>query len=462
MTSKNKQYWLGSAFFTVFDRLAVQVFGMGTVMLLLRHFADRPETYGVWVLYLMIGAFIEVSRNGLIQSALIKFINGASPEDYAKVATASFTLNLIFTGMVCLFLFLGSGWLGQLIKAPGLDKMLHVYILTTIALAPFIQFNFLQQANLQFRGIFTANIVRQGLFFAFIAGSLSLGKRLELMEMAWVQFALAVVASCISWYYARPYIQLSKKINREWTGRMFRFGIFTFGTNLSTMIYKTIDRIMLGIMMPTQAAAMQAVAVFDPAMRITNVMEIPIQSMASMSYPQSAKRMSEEGVVAVKKLYEKSVGVVLALLLPLCLVVLLFPNFFIVILAGKSEAFAGAAAILQITILYTLFVPYGRQFGIVMDTIGKPRISFVFVLTSAIANIVSNYFFIRAFGVIGAAYGTLLTLTIRFVIQQYILYRILDIRTLRPLQYSWEYTVKAVRMAFQVISHPSTLAKWRK
>ena len=97
-----------------------------------------------------------------------------------------------------------------------------------------------------------------------------------------------------------------------------------------------------------------------------------------------------------------------------------------------------------------------------MDTIGKPRISFVFVLTSAIANIVSNYFFIRAFGVIVAAYGTLLTLTIKFVIQQYILYRILDIRTLRPLQYSWEYTVKAVRMAFQVIRHPSTLAKWRK
>jgi Na+-driven multidrug efflux pump len=147
---------------------------------------------------------------------------------------------------------------------------------------------------------------------------------------------------------------------------------------------------------------------------------------------------------------------VLALLLPLCGVVLLFPEAFIVLLAGRSEAFQGAAIILQVTILYTLFVPYGRQFGIVMDTIGKPNFSFYFVLIGALTNIASNYFFIKEFGVIGAAYGTLLTLGLKFIAQQFILYHFVNIRTLRPLWYTVAFYRKAFGMAGKILRRPSS------
>lgn len=435
---------------------------MGTVMILLRSFADKTETYGVWVLYLMVAAFIEVSRNGLIQSAKIKFLSGATPEDYRKIATASAGLNLMLSSLIAVFLLTASPWLGHLLKAPGLDRLLQIYLLTNLALIPYVQFNFLQQANLSFRGIFVANFIRQGLFFGFIALTVLSGHSLKLENMAWAQCVIAALASGVAWYFARPYLQYSTKLDTLWLGRLFRFGIYSFGTNLSTMLYKTIDRVMLGILLPTQAVAMQAVAVFDPAMRITNIMEIPIHAMAAMTFPQSARRMAEEGKEAVKHLYEKSVGTVLAVLLPLCIAVMAFPDLCILIVAGKSESFRGAAAVLQVTILYTLFVPYGRQFGIVMDSIGKPKVNFAFVLSGAIANIISNYFFIREFGMIGAAYGTLLTLFLKFVVQQYILYRLLGIRTLRPLYYSWEFARKSFAFGLQVIRNPSTIIRLMK
>ncbi|MBI1193482.1 MAG: oligosaccharide flippase family protein [Bacteroidetes bacterium] len=458
MSAKSGRYWLTSAFFTVSDRLAVQVMGMGTVMILLRHFADRPETYGVWAMYLMIGSFIEVSRNGLIQSALIKFLGGASEETYRSVVTSSAVLNLIFTGIVGSLIMVCAPWLAQLVKAPGLDVLIRIYVLTNVLLLPMVQFNFLQQANLNFKGILLANLVRQGLFFGFIVATVTMGRRLELINLAWAQAGIAVLASAVSWWSAKPYLRYNLLPDLVWVQRLARYGFYTFGTNLSTMLYKTIDRFMLGILLPTQAAAMQAVALFDPAMRITNVMEIPIQSMASITFPQSAKRMAEEGLGAVKHLYEKSVGTVLALLMPICLVVLLFPETFIIMLAGRSEAFRGAAAILQVTILYTLFVPYGRQFGIVMDTIGKPSFNFAFVLAGALSNIVSNYFFIREFGVIGAAYGTLLTLGLKFIAQQFILYHYMKIRPLRPLLYSLAFYAKAANIAWSVVRNPSS---WR-
>jgi O-antigen/teichoic acid export membrane protein len=457
MSSKSRRYWLTSALFTVSDRLAVQVLGMGTAMILLRHFGERPETYGVWAMYLLIASFLEVSRNGLIQSGLIKFLGGAEDETYRKVVTASAVLNVAFTGLVAVLLLLGAPWLAGLVKAPGLDVLIRVYVLTNVLLLPMVQFNFLQQANLNFRGIFLANLTRQGAFFGFISVSVLLGRRLELLDMALAQAGFASLASVVAWFSCRPYLRYTLQPDLAWVKTLGRYGAYTFGTNLSTMVYKTIDRFMLGMMLPTQAAAMQAVALFDPAMRITNIMEIPIQSMATMTFPQSAKRMAEEGLSAVKHLYEKSVGTVLALILPLCTVVLLFPEAFIVLLAGRSEAFQGAALILQVTILYTLFVPYGRQFGIVMDTIGKPNFSFYFVLSGALTNIVSNYFFIKEFGVIGAAYGTLLTLGLKFIAQQFILYHFVNIRTLRPLLYTLAFYQKAFGMAGKVLRKPSSL-----
>ena len=171
-------------------------------------------------------------------------------------------------------------------------------------------------------------------------------------------------------------------------------------------------------------------------MRITGIMEIPIHAMATIVYPQGARRIRSDGTKAIKYLYEKSVGTLLALLLPLCVVVLLFPGIFITFLAGSEEAFAGASDILRVTIFYTLFVPFGRQFGTTMDVLGKPSWSFGFVLASATTNVISNYFFIKAYGVIGAAYGTLLTHFVKFVAQQITLHHFIGVQTWRVLGYT--------------------------
>ena len=89
MAAAPRAYWLRSGFFTLVERFALQALGMGTVMILLRAFAQHQETYGVWVLYTVVAAFLEVARNGLIQNALVKYISGAEEDEYRRIATAS-------------------------------------------------------------------------------------------------------------------------------------------------------------------------------------------------------------------------------------------------------------------------------------------------------------------------------------------------------------------------------------
>ena len=63
---------------------------------------------------------------------------------------------------------------------------------------------------------------------------------------------------------------------------------------------------------------------------------------------------------------------------------------------------------------------------------GKPKINFRFVILGAAMNIVTNYtfIFVLQYGLIGAAYGTLLTYGIMFVLNQWVLYKELKVNVL--------------------------------
>jgi O-antigen/teichoic acid export membrane protein len=108
-----------------------------------------------------------------------------------------------------------------------------------------------------------------------------------------------------------------------------------------------------------------ATGAFNVAVRIMGLVEIPTNTMAVMVFPQSAKRMATGGQDAIKYLYEKSVGTVLALVVPCFLFLVLFPGFVVHIIAGNK--YPETIPIIKVTVLYCFFIPYSRQFGTILD-----------------------------------------------------------------------------------------------
>ena len=64
-----------------------------------------------------------------------------------------------------------------------------------------------------------------------------------------------------------------------------------------------------------------------------------------------------------------------------------------------------------------------------------------------IINIISNYIFITNFGIIGAAYGTLTSYTLTFLAQQYVLYKMLDIKAYRAILYIPDFYRQGISLA---------------
>lgn len=436
------------------ERASFMLFGFGGLFFMLRLFSK--DDFGTYALFITITSTIEVARNGLIQNALVKHLASSEKEDHGSITTASLALNIILTALSVALLLGLSGWLSEMWASPGLDEMLKIYSLTTIALIFLSQLVFIQQANFDFRGNFWGNFARQGSVFIFIAVCFFTGLKLTLISFAWFQVVAALLGGLVSFFFGRKYVAVSGKLNWGWVGKLFHYGKFTLGTNVSTMLYKFIGNWMLGSLLKSPAA----VGVFDLANRINNLVEVPTASMATIVFPQSARRAITEGKSAIRHLYEKSVGIVLALILPCVVMVWIFAEQGILMVAGKD--YAESIPILKIALITGLMIPYARQFGTILDSMGKPRTNLYFVLTSAVINIVLNFIFITKFGVIGAAYGSLATAVIRMVMAQVILNKILEVRFSSTLIHArdfysqcFHYAADGVRKLFS--NHRSAL-----
>lgn len=176
---------------------------------------------------------------------------------------------------------------------------------------------------------------------------------------------------------------------------------------------------------------------FNIAVKVVNLVDIPTNAVATIVFPQSAKRIETEGKSAIKYLYEKSVGTILAMVIPALIFIYIFDGYIIEILAGNK--YADTVPILNITLLYCVLGPFGRQFGVIIDSIGKTRITFIIVLVNTVVILVLNYFFIRRFGTIGAAYATLIANIFGFIVAQYILWKELRVNPLNAFIYAYRF-----------------------
>ena len=425
MSKGEKSYWIKSGSYSVLERVIGQIIGFGNMFLLLR--AISTEEYGLWIQFLILAAVIEVSRTGLIQNGLIRYLTTSKKEEIPKINTASLFNSFALTFfIIALLLTITNPIVSYFYPGhPELETMFYYYGITTIALLPFFQFNYILQANLDFRGFFWASLTYKGSLFIYILYHVWSGIKISVFDMSLFLIGAAFAASIVGYFFAKPYLNFSKKLDWKWVKELFNFGKFTLGTNLSTIIYKFTDRSMLGTMV-----SLEAIAIYEVAIRITNLVDIPAISIAAVVFPQSAKNSLSQGKEGIRDMYERSVAAILGLIIPAMIFIYLFAEIVVFIL-GK-EKYLASVPLLRVTLLFALFVPFALQFGTILDSIGKPKINFRFVILGLILNIIFNYFFISSYGIMGAVWGTLLTYAVMFVLQMSFFYKWYGIRPWRP------------------------------
>lgn len=313
-----------------------------------------------------------------------------------------------------------------------MNQMFFVFI-TYFFISGFLNLlNCVEQASLSFTGIFFSNIFRQIIMLAYPAYCYLTGAELNLTILVYLQIASIVVALTIIYRYTKRYLKFSRKLDYHWLRKILSFGIYTFGVSLSVMLAGTTDQMMLGWLLSTAATG-----VFSVALRITAITEIPTMAMATIVYPQLSRRISVEGENSAKYLYEKSVGVILSILIPSILLILIFSEPVLHFVAEKK--YDESLPLLKITLISSLFSPFARQAGTVFNSSGRAKLSFLLVIVSSLVIITTNFFMIRSFGIIGAALATLIATSINTAVALYFLKKLFHINVINTFIYAYKF-----------------------
>lgn len=425
-----KNYWLKSGLINIFQNLSTVLFGFVSFYFLVRLLSK--DDWGAWGLFLSTISIVEIARNGLTQEPLVKYLSAANRLDKRKIITASFIINVVMSLLVCIVFLIAIPLLTESWNSKELNQMFHIYLVTFFISGMTGQLNFIEQAHLRFTGNFYTNFVRQAVLFLYVGYCYLNPEKISLIHLTYVHLLAAALSAITAFLFTRKLLKYTVKVDKEWMKKIFHFGKYSFGVSLSTILSTSIDQMMLGSMLSKAASG-----AFNIAVRITNLADIPTNAMAAILFPQTSIRYEVEGGSSVKYLYEKSVGVVLAILIPVTAVLIIFSDLVISIIVG--EKYPESVQLLRLTLLTCVFIPYGRQAGTAFSSSGKVRINFYMVILNTILIIVCNYFLIDAYGVVGAAYTTLIANVVGFAICQYYLYKLFRINALNSFIYAVKF-----------------------
>lgn len=420
--SRNSINWVNHGAYSLINQVSVVFFGFMSIFFLVRMIP--PSEIGVWVLFTSVGGILETLRIGFIRIPFISMLVVSNEEERAKIVHSSLILHILLTCLVVALLIIFAGQLAKLWYAENLEQLFYIYSLNSLLLIAFLHFEYFLQSILDFKTIFIANFIRLFIFFVYIIGYYVMGNSPSLSDLAVVQLCATGIASIFSFQLVKSKIPLFNMgmLDIKILKKLFHLGKYTFGTNISSILIRNTDSWMIGRLISTAGVAM-----YNPALRISNIVEVPTMAIANIVFPQVGNKMRESGVEGVQSIYYKSVSLILAVMLPIVLPIYFMADFIIMVIFGNE--YIEAAPILKVTIFYTILMPFSRQFGTIMDALQMPKLNFYLSLLMAILNVVLNYFLLQSFGAIGAAYGTVISFGVIFVVNQFILYSKFKINT---------------------------------
>ncbi|MFI5151876.1 MAG: flippase [Chitinophagales bacterium] len=422
--------WLRSGSYNLLLNLQALIFGFGGFYLLVR-LLDK-HSFGIWTLFIATTTIFEMARGGLTLNATIKFLSQANDAERASIITASFFLSGIVV-LCCIILNISIAWyLADIWRYPGLVKMFYLYSLVYLLQSFLTQFQCIEQSRLSFAGVLLSSLVKQAGFFIYILFCFLEKHQTSLINLIYAQGLSVLAGVVIEYFYVRKDLSFVIKLEWIWIRKLFNFGKYVFGTSISGVLSTTVNQMMLGALLSPDAAG-----AFNVSGKIINLIDVPTNALGPVIFPQSAKRFESQGNEAVKYLYEKSVGTILALLVPSLLLLFLLPGLVVHIIAGYQ--YPEAIPIVRVIVLCALINPFMRMFGPVLDSVGKPKINFLIVFIFTFINLPLNYVFIKIFGIIGAVYATLVADILIYAAMAVILKREFAINPLNAFIYATRF-----------------------
>ncbi|HWJ26741.1 MAG TPA: oligosaccharide flippase family protein [Flavisolibacter sp.] len=438
--NKKYDYWIRSSKFTAITKFSNLFIGILLFMILARILGhDNRAAFGVWGLFMTISSITETARISLIRNAYIRFMNQTEEHEHEGLQASAFVLRMLISVILAGAFFILSSKVAVWLNAPGMDLMLRWYALTLLINTIFAHCEMTLTAKMDFRGVSIMYVLRQCFLLAVIVIYWLFKLPITPVILSVYYMVSVIVGSLVGVKLSSAYLKWTINNYKKWVGRLWQFGKYVFGTNISALLFRSVDTFL------TSAYISPGVSAFyNASNRIGNLIDMPSQVLADVAFTK-ATQINQDDKRSVKNMYEKTVGAILTFSLPALAFLLIFPGFILRVVAGS--AFLDAVPILRFSAFFGFIAPFMRQYGTVMDATGYPHLNFYNNFLSVILSVIFIYLGVHVIGFMGAAVGTAATYLVIFAVAQWTLYKKFEINFIQVFKYMFEFYGKAFTMA---------------
>ncbi len=385
---------------SILHRFSSTLFGFLNFFILAR---VLPKTeLGIWSIFLFVVAAFEMSKGSLLKNAHIRLILTSKNKNHSIIAGSSIFVNVIFTILFIALIVLFSPNLSSWLNAgKQLSTMLMLYIPGLISMIYFAHYEAVQQSNNNFKNGFTANLIRQLLFFIFLLVHFIRGNNLELITLVYYYTLGNFIGTFVFFIVSRKYISYTFQFSIKTIKEILSFGGFMMGGNIITQISSNLDQLLVSRYLSTEY-----VGNYGIASRVMYAVEIPMNGVSEALFPTFTKASGDGDKQSFNNYLEKSIGTLIAIMLPAIIIMVCLTEFIIKIIAGKN--YIDANEILQIYLIITLINIFKHQSSNTLLSLGKSKLHFTITIIHFVFSIGMIYLGIKEFEYLGPAYAKFL------------------------------------------------------
>lgn len=369
-----------------------------------------PGDLGLFSICLTIGTIITLVAGLGFESAIVKYV-AEYKEDKNKLSqlvSSAFITMFIFGVFAGAVLFVFSTALADIFNMPSLSLLLKIFgLMFPFTLLLSIVFGLL--AGLRKMIYFSyVNISHVFLIFLFILIFVLAGVGVRGAVLGYVLAEIVIV--CIFIILIRKYIHFTVHAYKQTTKKLISFGSRMVGANALNLITNHVDILLIGYFLTATDVGYYSIAV-----ALANLISFVPSSIQRVTYPATSEYWSKNNRAGLIKMIDKSMKYSACFLLLVGLGMGFYAKEIIAGVFGKEFIYAA----LPLCVLLIARVARGSTvvpIGGSLAAVGRPDLSFKANSISSAVNVVLNVLLIPAFGILGAALATSISLLLGTVI----------------------------------------------
>ena len=389
---------------------------------------------GIWAIFMVIITVYELSKNGLLKSAHIRFVSTSKDEnEKKKIAWSSLVINLSIALLLILFILIFSrnlsGWLNT---GEELSNLLIFFIPGICIMVFYSHYEAVQQSYLDFKSLFYGNIVRQSSFFFAILYDHLTNTEVTLNTILLYHTISILLGGITLFIVGYKYLSFKIEPSFAWIKEIIKYGKYILGSSIISNIYSNIDQLMT-----SKFLSPVIVSYYSTATRISGIIDIPINSAADVLFPKMAQASTNEDSNKVKYFLEKTIALLLCLIIPTTIFIIIFSKLIVQIIAGSM--YTEASFILQIYVIRMTIGIFQHQSANTLISIGKSKLHFLLNSIGFVLKIIITYFCLKYFGFYGAAIGSLIMPSLNFVLWAIVMKKQIDVNFKNIYRYMLDF-----------------------